>query len=74
MFCGIVQGVGEVQNICKKEKDIDFTIGFENLENSGFKIGDSIAINGVCLTIRKVEKSKKGYRYCSLYDACNGDN
>ena len=60
MFTGIIEGVGEVKSICKnkdtnKRADTKLTISLEKIAN-GMKVGDSININGACLTITKMSK------------------
>ena len=60
MFTGVIEGVGEVKSICKnkdtnKRADTKLTISLEKIAN-GMKVGDSININGACLTITKMAK------------------
>ena len=57
MFTGIVEGIGIVKNITRIQSGITLTINANNniLENT--KIGDSIAVNGVCLTAVKIDNS-----------------
>lgn len=55
MFTGIVEEIGEIKSIKKGSKSAQLFIkGKEVLE--GTKIGDSIAVNGVCLTVTTMEK------------------
>ena len=51
MFTGLVEKVSKVKNISLDSKGarIEFIADFENV-----KIGDSIAINGVCLTVTSI--------------------
>lgn len=56
MFTGIVEFLGEVKEIKIKEFDRDFIIFYQ--ENIKLKIGDSIAVNGVCLTVRELYDNK----------------
>ncbi len=50
MFTGIIEEIGEVQNIHRGAKSAKLTIkGSVVLQDAG--IGDSIAVNGVCLTV-----------------------
>ena len=53
MFTGIVEEIGKVNGINKKEFDLDLLINARNLSQS-LKIGDSVSVNGVCLTVRKI--------------------
>ncbi|HTW76006.1 MAG TPA: riboflavin synthase [Steroidobacteraceae bacterium] len=50
MFTGIVQDVGRVQRIEPYGEDLRLTIGSERLDFSGSRVGDSVAVAGVCLT------------------------
>jgi len=65
MFTGIIETVGTVENIERAEEHARLTVGapdiFENI-----KIGDSIAINGVCLTA--VEISSRGVSFDAVYE------
>lgn len=55
MFTGLIESVGNVLGIRTRGKDIELDIdaGFDLHED---KLGDSIAVNGVCLTITKISK------------------
>ena len=60
MFTGIVEGVGTVNKISKITKNrsaIEMTIDLGK-QVKGLKIGQSVALNGVCLTATKLIKSK----------------
>lgn len=50
MFSGIVQAVGAIEKIEPLEKGLRLTIEARALDLSDVAIGDSIAVNGVCLT------------------------
>jgi len=50
MFTGIVEEVGKIDNIIQRGKARIFTVRSKKLIKE-IKIGDSIAINGVCLTV-----------------------
>lgn len=59
MFTGIVKGVGSVEKISKNTKNrsaIQMTVNLGRHSN-GLKIGQSVALNGVCLTATKISKS-----------------
>lgn len=56
MFTGLVEEVGRVHNIQKATKSARITILAQKvLEES--KLGDSISVNGVCLTVTEFSKS-----------------
>ena len=60
MFTGIVEGIGKVSKISKITKNrsaIEMTIDLGK-QVKGLKIGQSVALNGVCLTATKISKSK----------------
>ncbi|GAY78917.1 riboflavin synthase eubacterial/eukaryotic [Sporolactobacillus inulinus] len=57
MFTGLIQTVGKIKRMNKQQHHIKLTVFVEDTERlNGFKIGDSMAINGVCLTATTVEK------------------
>lgn len=50
MFTGIIQAQGHIKSISEHDGDARLTINTGNLELTDVAIGDSIAVNGVCLT------------------------
>ena len=57
MFTGIIQAVGEITPLQTSSGDIKIDINAEQLNLSDVKIGDSIAINGVCLTVTNLSET-----------------
>lgn len=59
MFTGIIEGIGTVEKISKNTKNRSDTAMTVNLGKhaKGLKIGQSVALNGVCLTATKLSKS-----------------
>lgn len=53
MFTGIIEEIGEIKSIQKGTKSAKLTIWGETATR-GTKVGDSIAVNGVCLTATTV--------------------
>jgi riboflavin synthase len=53
MFTGIVEETGRVKKIAPSEKSIRLTIA-AGLSMEGARMGDSLAVNGCCLTIVKI--------------------
>ncbi|GAB7218255.1 riboflavin synthase [Vibrio comitans] len=51
MFTGIVEAVGTLSSITNQGEDISITVETGNLDMSDVKLGDSIATNGICLTV-----------------------
>jgi riboflavin synthase len=59
MFTGIIEGVGKIKKISKNTKNqsaIQMTVDL-GMNAKGLKIGQSVALNGVCLTAIKLSKS-----------------
>lgn len=54
MFTGIVQSMGEVVACPAKGGDLELAIAPQGLELSAARVGDSIAVSGVCLTISRL--------------------
>ncbi len=50
MFTGIIQALGKIERSENRDGDIRLTIDCGELDLSSTQIGDSIAVNGVCLT------------------------
>ena len=51
MFTGIIEATGKLAAVVKRGNDISVTIDSAELDFSDVKLGDSIACNGVCLTV-----------------------
>ncbi len=50
MFTGIIEGLGRIKNIEPVAGDIRLHVEAGSLDMSDVQLGDSIAVNGVCLT------------------------
>ena len=59
MFTGIIESVGHLRKVERRGDDIRLTVASAKLDLSDVKLGDSIATNGVCLTV--VERLADGY-------------
>ncbi len=59
MFTGIVEGLAEVKSIgqAKRGADIAIRVRLGNMAK-GLKVGDSVCINGACLTVTKLQKDE----------------
>lgn len=53
MFTGIVQTTGEIRSITPKGGDIEIVVAARALGLSNVAIGDSISVNGCCLTVTR---------------------
>lgn len=51
MFTGIVEGIAVVKDIRKRSKEAVLTFKSPKVDLNGMILGDSIAINGICLTV-----------------------
>jgi riboflavin synthase len=51
MFTGIIEAVGEITRAIPMEGGLSLRIASGSLDLSDVKIGDSIAVNGTCLTV-----------------------
>ncbi len=59
MFTGIVEGIGKVKKISKDTKNrsaIQMIVDL-GIHGKGLKTGQSVALNGVCLTVTKLSKT-----------------
>jgi len=54
MFTGIIQKIAEIKEIRFFDKSVELIIDCESFD-SALQLGDSIAINGVCLTVTEIE-------------------
>ena len=59
MFTGIIEAVGSLQKVESRQGDLRLTVHSGELDLSDVHLGDSIATNGVCLTV--VELTGTGY-------------
>ncbi|MDX3772801.1 riboflavin synthase [Chromatiaceae bacterium AAb-1] len=51
MFTGIIEATGQITKLLRQGTDLTVTISSNTLDFSDVKPGDSIASNGVCLTV-----------------------
>lgn len=61
MFTGIVQGMAKVVSIDKKDNFQTHVIELEASLSQGLKVGASVAHNGCCLTVTKVEAAQASF-------------
>mgnify|MGYP001082771630 CR=1 FL=1 len=54
MFTGIIQAKGSIQEVHSSDDGVILKINSNTLDLSDSKIGDSIAVNGVCLTVTQM--------------------
>jgi riboflavin synthase len=54
VFTGIVQSIGRLARITPRGGDVELEIDARALDTAGLKIGDSVAVQGVCLTVTRI--------------------
>lgn len=54
MFTGIVEDLGRVQALEPRGGDVQMSIELDRLDPAGIRIGDSICVQGCCLTVTEV--------------------
>ena len=59
MFTGIIEAIGKIELIEEIDSDKRFVITSDSLKLSDVQQGDSISVNGVCLTV--VDVQEKGF-------------
>jgi len=59
MFTGIIKAIGEVGQVTHQGGDVRLSVKSDGIPWSDFDIGESISVNGVCLTA--VELSSDGF-------------
>ena len=57
MFTGIIQAVGHIDSVTPLGDDVKLSIQATNLVLDDVIVGDSIAVNGVCLTVTQLSKT-----------------
>ncbi|MRN68885.1 MAG: riboflavin synthase, partial [Nitrosopumilales archaeon] len=62
LFTGIIQGLAEVKSISKirsnnKSADTKLCINLGGKLKGDLKVGDSVSINGACLTATRISKT-----------------
>lgn len=55
MFTGIVAAVGRIGSVMPTQGGVKLEIDAQGLDMSDVRLGDSIAVNGVCLTVTALE-------------------
>lgn len=58
MFTGIIQAIGVIEAIEPQDKDMRMVFSCGDLDMAGLDKGDSIAVNGVCLTVTDINDGK----------------
>jgi riboflavin synthase len=79
VFTGIVLDVGRVQALEPRGGDVQMVIEFDRMDTSGIRIGDSICVQGCCLTATELlgnafaaDVSRETLNLTTLGDLCAG--
>ena len=79
MFTGIIKEIGIITSLVDNDQDREFTVKSEAFAGS-IDIGDSISVNGVCLTVKHFDRESFSFdvspntlRYSNLGDLKAGD-
>ena len=57
MFTGIIQAKGSIHEVQSSEKGAVLIINADDLDLTDSNVGDSIAVNGVCLTVTALKRN-----------------
>ena len=72
MFTGIIESLGEVKNIEKEGSNVHFQLSCEMAGE--LKVDQSVAHNGVCLTVTSVDKSEGSYTVTAIDETLQKTN
>ncbi|NIK77533.1 riboflavin synthase [Paenibacillus castaneae] len=79
MFTGLVEEVGKMKGITKQGEAMHIIVGATHV-TEGVMLGDSISVNGVCLTVTSFDRASfaadimpETYRKSSLHELRPGD-
>jgi len=61
MFTGIIAALGKLESLHATGGDVRMTVATQELDLSDVKLGDSVANNGVCLTVVEMDNSKLSF-------------
>ena len=71
MFTGIVEELAQIKKIVSKKQGKRYTIAAQTVMDD-FKVGDSISINGVCLTV--INRTKDSFSMDLVEETLNKSN
>ncbi|MTI64124.1 riboflavin synthase [Methylophaga sp.] len=61
MFTGIIAALGKVESVQPSGGDLRLKIDADKLDLNDVKLGDSIAVNGVCLTVVDIQGAQLSF-------------
>lgn len=72
MFTGIVEDLGKIEAIRKKAKDVVFVISTNKINVDELDHGESISVNGTCLTV--ISLGKRAFEVEASHETLNRTN
>ena len=75
MFTGIIQGLGRIEKNHIDDSGCKLSLNLQSIGDQEINIGDSIAVNGVCLTVVTIQDAVANFDVSleSLSKTCIGD-
>jgi riboflavin synthase len=70
MFTGIIEAVGRIAQREARGGDVRLVIDAASLDLDGLRLGESIAVGGVCLTVVAIDVSRLGFDVSNETLAC----
>jgi riboflavin synthase len=70
MFTGIIEAVGSIAQRETRGGDVRLVIDAASLDLDGLRLGESIAVSGVCLTVVAIDASRLGFDVSNETLAC----
>ena len=61
VFTGIVEGTGTVSNVTISENLTRISVNIPSKFSEGIKIGASVCVDGVCLTVSSINRDELGF-------------
>jgi riboflavin synthase len=58
MFTGIIQAIGRIEQVERRERGVHVTVQAAPIDATRLKVGDSVAVNGCCLTATEVDGTR----------------
>jgi riboflavin synthase len=55
MFTGIIQAIGRIEQVERRERGVRLRVQAAPIDAASLKVGDSIAVNGCCLTATAID-------------------
>ncbi len=70
MFTGLIEAMGRVRAVEKRQGDVRLWIASDTLALADVRLGDSIAVNGVCLTVVAIDAQSCAFDVSNETLAC----